>query len=189
VSVGPTEQQALQRKALGHAHHGYWVAGIRESFEEAGLLLAYDQSGELVRYDTPERARRFAAMREPLHAGTLSLFEICAAENLRLAIDAIHFHNRVVTPLGRPRRFDTRFFIAEAPAGQTGVHDDFETVDSVWVSPQEALRRHADQEFGLMRVTQMQLEELALHNSGAALLSAAAARNKFSVLRPKLPRD
>ena len=42
VCTGPASEQALQAKALGADHLGYWVAGIRESFEEAGLLLAYD---------------------------------------------------------------------------------------------------------------------------------------------------
>ena len=136
--VGPSDDQAAQQAALGAEWRGYWVAGIRETFEEAGLLLAYTEDGALVDYADADSHARFESYRGPLHAGDLSLREICQRENVRLAVDRIHFHNRVVTPLGRPRRFDTRFFIAEAPPGQTGQHDDKETDDSVWISPQAA---------------------------------------------------
>ena len=114
--------QAAQQEALGYDYRGFWVAGIRESFEEAGLLLAVDASGDLVSFRDAGVAEKFAALREPLHEGSISLFDICQQNGLRLAVDQIHFYNRVVTPLGRPRRFDTRFFIALAPPGQTGVH-------------------------------------------------------------------
>jgi 8-oxo-dGTP pyrophosphatase MutT (NUDIX family) len=185
---GPSSHQAEQQRALGHEWRGYWIAGIRETFEEAGLLLAHSGAGELLRYDGGNR-ERFESYRAPLHAGRLSLLDICQQEDLRLAVDRIHFVNRFVTPLGRPRRFDTRFFLAEAPPGQTGGHDSRETVDSVWISPAEALRRNDADEFGLMRVTRMQLEMLGAHPSHAALLSWARGNSSFPIHRPRVPRD
>jgi len=185
--VGPSAQQAAQQRALGPEWRGYWIAGIRESFEEAGLLLAYTADGELLAYEDDAMQARFDAYRGPLHAGELSLRHICERENLKLAVDHIHFYNRFVTPLGRPRRFDTRFFIAEAPPGQTGRHDDKETVDSIWISPAEALRRNDAREFDLMRVTRSQLEGLAQFRSKAEALAAAAANTEFPVSRPQLP--
>jgi 8-oxo-dGTP pyrophosphatase MutT (NUDIX family) len=187
--VGPSEQQAGQQRALGAEWRGYWVAGIRESFEEAGLLLAYTESGELLAYEDDATEARFDAYRGPLHAGEVSLAQICERENLKLAVDHIHFYNRFITPLGRPRRFDTRFFIAEAPPGQTGRHDDKETVDSVWISPREALRRNDNKEFDLMRVTRTQLQDLAKNASKADALAAAAASTYFPTFRPQLPPD
>ena len=185
--VGPSDEQEAQRQALGAEWRGYWIAGIRESFEEAGLLLAYTPSGELLAYDDDSMEERFQNYRGPLHAGEVTLESICRQEGLRLAVDRIHFHSRFVTPLGRPRRFDTRFFIAEAPPGQTGRHDDKETVDSIWISPAEALARHAADEFGLMGVTKLQLEGLAGHRSKADVLAAAARRSDFPTRRPVLP--
>jgi 8-oxo-dGTP pyrophosphatase MutT (NUDIX family) len=189
VCTGPSAEQTPQARALGSDHRGYWVAGIRESFEEAGLLLAYDSAGNYLSFDDTASASRFAAMRDPLHAGELSLHDICEAENLTLAVDRIHYYNRVVTPAGRPRRFDTRFFIAEAPAGQTGEHDDIETVDSVWITPQDALASYADGEFGLMRITEMQLSEMAQHPTMDAPLALAGSRQQWPVSRPVLPRN
>ena len=99
----------------------------------------------------------------------------------------MHFYNRFVTPLGRPRRFDTRFFIAAAPESQRGQHDEKETVDSVWISPQEALARHAAKEFDLMNVTRMQLEWLAEHPDKQAVLDMALNKTDFLIRRPELP--
>ncbi len=184
---GPHDAQQAQIDAVGYEWRGFWIAGIRETFEEAGLLLAYDEEGRLVAFDDPDVHDRFDAYRSPLHAGTLSLLELCEREGLRLACDRLHFHNRFVTPLGRPRRFDTRFFIAEAPESQTGRHDSKETVESLWISPGEALARHAAGDFGLMNVTRMQLEGLAEHASKEAVIDAAVARESFTVVRPVLP--
>ena len=127
--------------------------------------------------------------RQPLHDGTLSLLEICAREQIKLAVDHIHFVNRFVTPFGRPRRFDTRFFLAEAPPGQTGVHDEQETVDSIWISPLDAMARNDAGEFDLMRVTRIQLEMLAEQASYAALIDWLHGLEHFPVFRPAVPRD
>lgn len=185
--VGPDDRQRAQQQALGSEWRGYWIAAIRESFEEAGLLLAYRDSGELLDYHDAEIRARFEDYRAPLHAGRIALHDICEREDLRLAADRLHFYNRFVTPAGRPRRFDTRFFVAEAPPGQTGGHDRGETVDSIWISPQAALARHAEGDFDLMGVTRVQLEELAGFAGKDALLDAARDRNRFPVFRPRLP--
>jgi 8-oxo-dGTP pyrophosphatase MutT (NUDIX family) len=186
---GPAPGQAPQLAALGNEWRGFYICGVRETFEEAGLLLAYRPDGELLQFPDQATHDRFDAYRGPLHDGTLSLRAICEQENLKLALDRIHFYNRFVTPLGRPRRFDTRFFIAEAPPGQVGRHDDQETVDSVWISPDEALARNSAQEFNLMNVTRMQLEGLARHRTAAQALTAAGQNTDFPVHRPRLPVD
>jgi len=186
--TGPSEAQRAQQSALGMEWRGYWVAGIRECFEEAGLLLAYTGEGDLLSFNQANRDR-FEKYRQPLHAGDTNMIEICEQEGLSLAVDRIHFVNRFVTPLGRPRRFDTRFFLAEAPPGQTGGHDDKETVHSIWISPQEALARNAAKDFDLMNVTRIQLEMLARRESKAAVVNWAETKDAFPVHRPVLPVD
>lgn len=184
---GPTQAQAAQQQALGDEWRGYWIAAIRETFEEAGLLLAYDTTGALVTYDDDERARRLHDYRTPLNDGEISLLEICEREQLTLAVDHVHFYNRFITPLGRPRRFDTRFFIAQTPPGQTGRHDEWETVDSTWITPAEALARNAAGEFDLMNVTKMQLQRLAENPAYADVIKMASTNRHFPVHRPVLP--
>lgn len=185
---GPSAEQAPQVDALGYEWRGFWIAAIRETFEEAGLLLAY-KDGELVSYADTALFGRLDAYREPLHSGAVSLLDICAKEDLQLAVDQVHFYNRFVTPLGRPRRFDTRFFIAAAPEAQRGRHDNKETVDSIWITPAQALARNTAKEFDLMNVTRMQLEWLSAYPSKQALIDAAQARQVFVVRRPVLPVD
>ena len=186
---GPGGSQLAQKAALGNEWRGYWIAGIRESFEEAGLLLAYREDGQLLEFSNEETREKFRDYRSLLNGGEISLLEICGREKLKLAADRIHFHNRFVTPLGRPRRFDTRFFIAEAPPGQTGQHDEQETVDSIWVSPEDALQMNDDGEFGLMGVTRHQLEQLGKYDSANAILGAAATQVDFPIRRPILRKD
>ncbi|MFK7913670.1 MAG: hypothetical protein AB8B93_07120 [Pseudomonadales bacterium] len=187
--LGPSDSQQPQLAALGNEWRGFYICGVRETFEEAGLLLAYDADGALLQFPDEASHDRFDAYRKPLHDGTLSLRAICEQENLKLALDRIHYYNRFVTPLGRPRRFDTRFFIAEAPPGQIGTHDDAELVDSIWISPKEALRLNSAKEFNLMNVTRYQLEALAEYDSAAALLEMAANNADFPVSRPVVPID
>ena len=192
IRRGPTDDQQPQQSALGTEWRGYWIAGIRETFEEAGLLLAYRANGghgELLDYPDEAVRARFDDYRHEVHGKSLTLREICQRENLQLAVDRIHYFNRWVTPLGRPRRFDTRFFVAEAPLGQTGQHDDKETDHSVWVSPAEALRRNSADEFGLMAVTRLQLQALAEFSSMATLHESISTQTQFPIHRPVVPRD
>ncbi len=185
---GPTEAQQRQVAALGNEWRGYWIAAIRETFEESGLLLAYTEDGEMLDFGDGATATRFRAHQDALNRGELDLLDLCREESLQLACDHIHFFNRWVTPLGRPRRFDTRFFIAEAPRNQEGIHDTTETVHSVWVSPQQALAEHAAGSFGLMGVTQKQLAALERFESVADLHQWALALEQFPTFRPVLPK-
>lgn len=184
----PTSHQLGQKEALGEDWRGYWIAGIRETFEESGLMLAYQASGEYLGYDD-ESWGRYQDYRNALHEGNLSLAQICDKEGLKLAIDHIHFYNRWITPQGRPRRFDTRFFIAEAPVQQFGVHDGAETVDSLWISPKLALERHEQGEFGMMAVTQKQLSDLAKYETVNDVLKMARENKDFPTYKPSLPPD
>jgi 8-oxo-dGTP pyrophosphatase MutT (NUDIX family) len=183
---GPSDDQLHQLQALGDDARGYWIAGIRETFEEASIMLAYHADGHIQEFDD-DSWQRFQTYRKALHDGTLSLQEICAKEELTLALDLIHFYNRWITPPGRPRRFDTRFFITEAPAEQTGLHDGTETVDSVWISPNQALRLHAAGEFGLMVVTRMQLENFAQYTSADEFIAMARDNREFPTYAPNKP--
>lgn len=115
----------------------YLVAAIRESFEEAGILLAMDENGEHL----PESHPVFGE-REAMVANDLTLAALCHRYKLTLPMDRLAYLSHWVTPPGPPRRFDTRFFVAAMPAGQTPAHDRVETIDHIWLTPQEALDEH-----------------------------------------------
>ncbi|MDX1634470.1 MAG: MBL fold metallo-hydrolase [Marinobacter sp.] len=123
---------------LDHGGAGYLVAAIRECFEEAGILLAVDADDRPVR---PDRTAVFRD-REAVSRGELSVAGLCERHHLKLPLDRLAYLSHWITPPGPPRRFDTRFFVAAAPAGQVPGHDGVETIDHVWLSPKQALEDH-----------------------------------------------
>ena len=186
LSTGPSVGQRSQRRALGNEWRGYWIAGIRECFEEAGLLLAYDGEGMWLDDLGEELKRRLAGYRQQVHDRAITLADLCEKEQLRLAIDRVHYWERWVTPQGSPRRFDTRFFVAEAPARQLGRHDDGETVDSRWITPADAITQSDKGAFGLMSVTRKQLAALSSYRSAKDLVEALEAERSFISNRPRM---
>lgn len=155
---------------------GLRVAALRELFEEAGVLLAYRQE-ERLRL-TAEVAARLEGYRTDLCAGAERLGNIAAREEMRLATgDLVHWAHWI-TPEAMPKRFDTHFFLAEAPDGQLARHDAIEVTDSAWLTPEEALAGHARREFPLVFATVRQLRELA------GLADVAAARARFAGQTP-----
>ena len=135
------------------AHH---VAALRELFEEAGVLLARPLA-------TPPA--RLAEYRRDLLAGTTAFADIIRRERLRLALDELAYFAHWVTPEIETRRFDTRFFLARAPDGQTPVHDDGETSHSEWLAPLAAIERSRDGRISLPPPTWTTLSMLAKFDS------------------------
>lgn len=113
----------------------FHVAAVRELFEEAGILLAKDEQGHFAR----AKEHALSRLRLQVHAGTLTLPELAAMQGLRFALDALVAFAHWVTPPGEPRRFDTRFFLAAAPPGQTAAHDERETIHAEWITPAAAI--------------------------------------------------
>jgi 8-oxo-dGTP pyrophosphatase MutT (NUDIX family) len=138
----------------------YYVAAIREAFEEAGLLLAYDASGDLVALDEPDIVERFALHRKAMHAGEVSIATVCSVEGLTLAVDALVPFGHWITPKGAPRRFDTRFFATRAPARQHATPDEVETTEGRWTRPRDVLTANDDGAVELILPTRRSLERI-----------------------------
>ena len=166
--------QASARLGIADGGLAFYLAAIRECFEEAGVLLAADAAGRTLSLHEPAAQQRFAAYRAALNAGQTTLPAICEREHLRLPLDEVHYYSHWITPEGMPRRYDTRFFLCRAPAGQEPLHDGEETVDHCWVRPADALARHAAGGFNLVPATRKQLEFLARHPTVDALLARGA---------------
>ena len=191
ICDGLDDEEASALLGIPNGGLSYWVAAIRECFEEAGVLLARPtSSNELIRFDNDTALQnRFNAARHEIHDGSMSLVELCTTESLRLVTDNIHYVSHWITPLGEPRRFDTRFFIARAPEAQEPLHDDNETIASLWVSPIEALDRHARGDLAMIPPTTSNLQFLAPHGTTTDALNAAKKIGTPTAILPKLKTD
>ena len=152
-----------------------WHAALRELFEEAGVLLARDASGAMLRMSA-SAAARYVELRQALQAGRVTMRQILADERLTLDYRALRYFSHWITPTYVPRRFDTRFFVAEMPEGQTALHCQIESTDGVWIRPDEALSRSTRGQFGIVFPTRVHLERLSQFASLGELLTYAARK-------------
>ena len=169
--AGISDAQASARLGIESGGLAYWVAAIRECFEEAGILLAESEDGRAL---DARRVASLAQYRGALHAGKLAFHEFLEKERLLLRGTELAYFGHWITAPGRARRFDTRFFLALAPEGQPGAHDGTELIDSLWLRPVEALERQAR---GAMELV------FATKNTLADLQRFARARDAFEHAR------
>lgn len=189
VSRGRSDDQASNLLGLDKGGLAFWVAAIRESFEEAGVLLATDETSAVVSFADPDVAARFAIHRKAVDSGERRLIEVCEIEDLVLAVDQIHYFSHWITPEGAPRRYDTRFFVCAEPPEQVPLHDDRETIANVWIRPEEALRLHRAGEFDLIFPTIKSLETISTFERADDLLAAAAAIEEVPTILPRISDD
>jgi 8-oxo-dGTP pyrophosphatase MutT (NUDIX family) len=181
------DDAASGRLGLAHGGLAWYVAAIRECFEEAGVLLARRHDSEApVDFADPDVAARFNAARHRVHDGAESLVELCAAEQLLLLPARLAFVAHWLTPVGESRRFDTRFFMAEAPPSQEPLHDDSETIASLWVRPSEALARWEARELQMFPPTVASLRALDAHATVAEAMAEATTIGVPPKLEPRL---
>jgi 8-oxo-dGTP pyrophosphatase MutT (NUDIX family) len=181
---GLDDAEASRRLGLERGGLAFWVAAIRESFEEAGVLIARHADGRPLDVTDPAAADRFARHREDVDRARRSIADVALEEDLRLDAGALHYFSRWITPLGSHRRYDTRFFVAAAPPDQEVVHDDRELIGTAWLTPTEALRRHDDGEIVMIFPTVRTLVALGRFASSADVLDHA---RDLSDVRPVLP--
>jgi 8-oxo-dGTP pyrophosphatase MutT (NUDIX family) len=176
-------------RALGMESGGlaYWAAAIRESFEEAAVLLAYGDDGDLVNPAESERAERFAEYRRKLNAGEDDvLAQMLEREGLKLATDRLTYFSHWITPVTAPRRYDTRFFAAVAPADQEAFPDNVEAIHHVWVRPPEGVERHHAGEFKMRTPTIRTLELFAPFETADALMAHLKAQREIPAIMPRI---
>jgi 8-oxo-dGTP pyrophosphatase MutT (NUDIX family) len=187
---GLTDAQASAVLGIESGGLAFWVAALRECFEEAGVMVARprdhepSERGRLLDTSDPEVFRRFAAHRDALNAGDVGLLEVCAQEGLVLAADAVHYVAHWITPELAPRRYDTRFFVTAAPPGQQARHDDGETVDTIWIGPADALARGRRGDIQLLPPTIACLAGIESFRSADQVMTWAAAIDHVVTVQP-----
>ncbi len=156
------------------------VGAIREAFEECGVLLARAQGQtELI---SGNRLAQLSDYREKIHSGDLCFADFLEQEQLRLACDVLVPFAHWVTPDMMPKRFDTWFYLAVAPSDHLAVHDGTESVDSIWISPENALTGEKEGTYTIIFPTRLNIELLGESSTVSDAISAARAHDIKTVL-------
>jgi len=151
---------------LSDQERAFRIAACREVFEETAILLATG---------APPCAH------PPDHIISDDFLHMIRSTHAKLTLDALEPFAHWVTPDYVPKRFDTRFFVCHAPAGQGGVADGAETVSLQWLAPAAALASGEAGETLMAFPTRLNLRLLAQSESAAAAIAAAQERPNFTV--------
>ncbi len=173
--------------ALSEAERAVRVGGIRETFEECGVLLARPR-GEDTLVDPARLAGIAERHREPLHEGVRTMIEFVEEENLELAFDLLVPFAHWVTPVFMPKRFDTYFFAASAPTDQLAVHDGTESVDSLWTTIPNALDLERSGKRTIIFPTLENIKKLGRSQRMDEALDSAA-RSPIVTVLPQIEQD
>ncbi|MDX1382040.1 MAG: NUDIX domain-containing protein [Thermoanaerobaculia bacterium] len=184
--VGLDDATASARLHVASGGLAFYVAAIRECFEEAGVLLAYGDDGELL--DTRADRARAEEARRALNQGEIRFLDLVREECWHLATDHMHYWAHWITPERSPIRFDTRFFLATAPGAQDAVHDDAEVIGSAWVTPTTAIEKAEREEWTIILPTLRNLMTVADFSSVAEAEEAGRQRRDVETLQPLLLR-
>ena len=135
--LGLDDAQASARLGLGEGGLNYFVAALRECFEEVGLLFVCRPDGSPA--DLGPHAQALRDWRHRLHQGQATMAALCEAFDWRLDLREMAYFSHWLTPVVRPKRFDTRFFVRLAPPQQQAMPDMGEALELMWLTPDEAL--------------------------------------------------
>jgi 8-oxo-dGTP pyrophosphatase MutT (NUDIX family) len=185
---GRTDAEASAVLGVPSGGLGFWVAALRECFEEAGVLVAHPRGhpdgDALLDTSDPATAARFADYRDRVNARSLRLLDLCRAEDLELVVDDVHYVSHWITPALAPKRYDTRFFVTTAPTEQVALHDGGETIATIWVRPDDMLGRFRRGELELLPPTVVNLEALGRFDSTAAVRAWASTVTDVPTVLP-----
>lgn len=160
-------------------------AAVRETFEEAGVLLAGPPGGAVLsEVDTAE----WEAVRQALLAREVSLAQVLSARGLAIRADLLRPWAHWITPEPEPRRYDTRFFVAAVPRGQHARDVSGEADEASWLRPVDALAEHQAGIRTMLPPTLLTLTDLVPHSTVDSALAGAPPRPISPVL-PRLSTD
>jgi 8-oxo-dGTP pyrophosphatase MutT (NUDIX family) len=177
VDAGDGDAAMLARcrtvAGIDAAAMAFRVAAVRETFEEAHLLLARPKGADRLvsaaELDELEVTLRRRLGRDP------EFSDLVGTGDIELATDLLVPYAHWITPVGPPKRFDTHFFLTAAPADQVAAHDGREAVETIWISPHTAIAESEAKRVTLVFATRMNLMKLGRSSNVAAALAAARA--------------
>jgi 8-oxo-dGTP pyrophosphatase MutT (NUDIX family) len=199
-SIDPNDYEIAETLAtnLPNEMAAIRVAGVRETFEESGILLARARGSEALVSAT--MATKVGPLRAAVDKGEIKFAAILNENDLVPAIDLLVPFAHWITPVNMPKRFDTHFLLAHAPKDHIGKHDGHESVDSIWLTPRTALDGAESGRFMLPFPTVRNLIKLdKLKTAKAAMAFARATpvvtvvpeftKNEDGSSRLKIPKD
>ena len=186
LSFGLDDDEASRRLGVGTGGLAYYIACLRELFEEAGLLVVCARDGAPIQLSDDATKERLAVSRRDVNAGTLDFLEMLEREGLVLDLRGLEYVAHWVTPTGFSRRFDTRFFLVKAPEEQVATHDAGETVADQWIRPLDALAAHAGGELEMMPPTIRNLEAIARFSTSQEVIDYARTLRDIVRVQPRI---
>ncbi|HUH11535.1 MAG TPA: NUDIX domain-containing protein [Longimicrobiales bacterium] len=168
-----------------HPEPAYWLAAVREAFEETGVLLAKGARGEWL--PDAQVDGEVARWREALLEDEAPLLRALEALAGEVALDDVVHNAHWITPAAEPRRYDTRFFLARLPEGGSAREDPREMTASVWLRPTEALERFRAGTLPMVFPTVRTLEALSGFDDVDAALAHWRGRD-VPAIEPRLVR-
>lgn len=170
---------------LGVASGGldYYSAVVRELFEETGILLARNRLGAWAFCDDANSESLLRELRGDLNSGALPWAELLRTHDLCVACDALHYFSFWETPVRLPKRWATRFFLAQVPQGQDAEHDGNELTDSCWMTAEDVLSSGKSGDMKLPFPTMASLRTFAEFKTVAEMLAWAGVQAATGVER------
>jgi 8-oxo-dGTP pyrophosphatase MutT (NUDIX family) len=162
------------------------VAAIRELLEEAGVLLAVHRDTDA---EVAIGPARISAMARAVHGGSRRFLDACREDDLDLRTSDLALWSHWITPEGEPRRYDTRFFVAVAPADQEAIHDDLELTEGSWGTPGHFLEQRTQGQIQMILPTVATLRSIETYRSTGELMADARAKGAISPTAPVIRRE
>jgi 8-oxo-dGTP pyrophosphatase MutT (NUDIX family) len=158
----------------------YGVAAIRETLEEAGIFLAQRNGGSPADYERIDNLRMAGDL--PKHW----FLDLIENENWMLQFSQLARWTQWITPERMKQRYDTRFFLVFMPEGQECSPDQRETVEGMWVSPEQGLAGNLSGEIPLSPPTVVTLHQLLAYPTLNDLRQNASTRQWGDAMAPNM---
>ncbi len=164
-------QKSLGTRLRPELSLGHWVAGIRELFEEVGILLCVTEAWEPLNMNDAGQRERIAAKHRAVIEGSIDFHAFLDSERLFCDAGRLAYFSHWLTPEESPTRFDTRFFLAQVPSDQTPLSTSEEVTHSLWITPERCLELSREGKLPMIIPTFASLRTLAEFDSLQSLLT------------------